>query len=192
MDFEIERSALDRLVQTVERHGARVAESWDEPDGARFIGTFEGRDITLFPKNDSVFAMYFTVAHLYGHMVQLSAPTPQMEASIALVYRLGTELAPQEVQLIYDYEVEAAAVGRRLMAESGDEIAPELDRQYSRMFLADFHYLIDHIESGAGGPESFARFLRREPVPWRLIEPDPRPLVDLERHPPKEVAVTVL
>ena len=100
-------------------------------------------------------------------------------------------LQSDEVQCVYDYEVEAAGIGRRRLAELGS-VPKELDEQYSWMFFADFHYLIDYMENGRGGPESFERFLRREPVPRRLIEPDPRPLVDLRRAPPHEISVAVL
>jgi hypothetical protein len=189
--YEIEQGVFDRLVAVAERWGVQIGYDWNEPEGARFIGTFKGREITLFPKYDSRFALFFTVSHLYGHMVQLTRTTEGMRRSIGFVYRRGTTLAEDEVQCIYDYEVEAAAIGRRLIAELG-EVERALDAHYSRMFLADFHYLIDTIEDGRGGPESFERFLRREPVPWRLIPPDPRPLVDLRISPPEEIPITVL
>ena len=77
--FEIQKGELDALVRLVARWGATVTEDWNEPEGARFIGVFEGRHITLFPKYDRHFAMYFTVAHLYGHMVQNTRPTADVE-----------------------------------------------------------------------------------------------------------------
>ena len=192
MPYEIAKDRLDRLVEVAERWGVRVAYDWNEPEGARFIGTFTGREITLFPKYDSNFALFFTVAHLYGHMVQLTHPTAGMRRSIDLVYRRGQgPLAEDEVQCIYGYEIEAAGIGRRLLGELGPPEAAA-DAEYSRMFFADFHYLIDTIEGGPGGPESFARFLRREPVPWQCIQPDPRPLVDLAVTPPEEISIRVL
>jgi len=191
MTNDIAKEQLDRLIEVARRWGVRVTEDWNEPEGARFIGTFKGRDITLFPKYDSNFALFFTVAHLYGHMVQLTRTTPGMKRSIELVYRRGGALSEDEVQCIYDYEVEAAGIGRRLIAELGP-LDPSTDARYSRMFLADFHYLIDTIEGGPGGPASFERFLRREPLPWRPIPADERPLVDLAITPPEEFSITVL
>ena len=191
MSYEVDRSMLDSVIALAETWGVNVVSDWNEPEGGRFIGTFKGTLLTLYTKYDSNFALLFTVVHLYGHMVQLTRPDAGMLRSIELVYRMSQTLQPDEVQCVYDYEVEAAGIGRRLLAELGS-VPKELDQQYSRMFFADFHYLIDYIENGRGGPESFERFLRREPVPWRLIEPDLRPLVDLRRSPPQEISVAVL
>lgn len=177
-EFEIQKSQRDALIAFTERLGARVREDWNEPEGARFIGTIEGRTITLFPRFDSHFAMYFTVAHLYGHLVQLTRKTPAMEATFALTFRLGEPMLARDVQRLYDFELEAAAIGRHLIGELG-EVSLELDRQYSRMFLADFHYLVEAIERGNGGPVLFQSFLRKQPVPHVLIASDARPLVDV-------------
>lgn len=178
--FDITRSELDALIAVAKAYGALVEEVWEEPAGARFIGTFEGHLIRLFPKHDRHFALYFTVAHLYGHMVQLTRPkSPEMQRATDLVAQVkGTTLSARDVQAIYDHEIEAAQIGRSLMAAVGP-ISVELDRQYSRMFLADFHYLINFIETQTAGVEAFEAYLRREPVPFRLIESDARPLVDL-------------
>jgi hypothetical protein len=191
MSYEIPKEELDRLVAAAARWGVKVTYDWNEPEGARFIGTFTGREITLFPKYDSNFALFFTVAHLYGHMVQLTRTTEGMKRSIALVYRRAQPLTEEEVQCVYDYEIEAASIGRRLIDELG-AAAPAVDAEYSRMFFADFHYLIDTIEGGSGGPQTFERFLRREPVPWLRIAADPRPLVDLSKTPPEEVSIRVI
>lgn len=177
--FEIARGELDALIATVKTFGAKVEEVWEEPEGARFIGTFEGHLIRLFPKHDSNFALYFTVAHLYGHMVQLTRPkSPEMLRATDLVNQVGGTLSTRDVQAIYDHEVEAAKIGRSLMNEVG-AVSPALDAQYSRMFFADFHYLVNFIETKVAGVAAFEGYLRREPVPWRFIEADPRPMVNL-------------
>jgi hypothetical protein len=176
-EIEIPKERRDALIRLVEQHGARVVEDWNEPEGARFIGVFAGDLITLFPKYDRHFAMYFTVAHLYGHLCQQVRPSPEVRV-LDLSAPERRIFSRAEIQCIYDYEIEAAAIGRRAIAELGP-IEPELDRQYSRMFFADFHYLINTLETGEHGMECFERFLRREPVPFRLIEPDPRPLIDV-------------
>jgi hypothetical protein len=121
--------------------------------------------------------MYFTVAHLYGHLTQMLRPTPDMMRGIDLSGP-HRKFDNSEVQAVYDYEHQAAMVGRRLVGELGP-VRRELDRQYTRLFLADFHYLIHTLETGEQGVECFETFLRREPVPFRLIEPDPRPLINV-------------
>lgn len=178
--FEIDRCQLDRLITAVKTHGAEVEEEWEEPQGARFIGTFEGHLIRLFPKYDRNFALYFTVAHLYGHMTQLCRPkSPEMLRATELVKTsIGTVLTQRDVQAIYEHEIEAAKIGRALMTEAGP-ISQQLDQQYSRMFFADFHYLVNFMETKVAGIEPFEHYLRREAIPWKLIDPDPRPLVDL-------------
>jgi hypothetical protein len=176
-EYEIEKGERDALIERVRSLGAEVLEDWNEPEGARFIGTFDRNVITLFPKYDRHFAMYFTVAHLYGHLTQMLRPTPEMMRGIDLSGP-HRSFDNGEVQAVYDYEHQAAMVGRRLIAELGP-VRRDLDRQYARMFLADFHYLIHTLETGEQGAECFERFLRREPVPFRLIEPDPRPLINV-------------
>ena len=177
--FEISRAELDSLIRVVKTFGAKVEEVGEEPEGARFIGTFEGHMIRLFPKHDSNFALYFTVAHLYGHMVQLTRPKSlEMQRATDLVNQVGGTLSPRDVQAIYDHEVEAAKIGRALMNQVG-AVTPAIDGQYSRMFFADFHYLINFIETKVAGVEAFEGYLRREPIPWRLIEADTRPMVNL-------------
>jgi hypothetical protein len=178
MISDISRSDLDAIVEAVRAQGVTVTEDWNEPEGSRFIGTFEGTHITLFPKFDTNFALYFTVAHLYGHMVQIALKTPASVRVGALISTSGRALTEDEVQTIYEHEREAAAIGRKLMASLGDYPA-DLDRLYHRIFLADFHYLIHFIETGEKGPDAFTRFLRREPIPHEAILPDPRPLFSL-------------
>jgi hypothetical protein len=65
-----------------------------------------------------------------------------------------------------------------VMADMGP-VDAELDLQYARIFLADFHYLIHVLETGEAGPDSFARFLRREPKPWHPIPADPHELISV-------------
>ncbi len=175
--FEIPRARLDALIKLVGTYGVTVSEDWNEPEGARFIGTFAGTHITLYPKFDPQFALLFTVAHLYGHMVQIVLDSPRSRAATALVSK-GGHFTHQEIQLIYDHEREAACIGRTLLGQLGD-ISRAEDQQYCRLFLADFHYLIHFLESQERGTEAFARFLRREPVPVEVLAADPRPLLDL-------------
>jgi hypothetical protein len=190
-DFDITKEERDVLIRAVERRGAKVIEDWDEPEGARFIGLIDGSTITLFPKYDSHFAMYFTVAHLYGHLVQWKNPTEETKRAFALSIKQGEPFRPEEVQALYDYELQAAAIGRKVIAECGP-VSDLVDRQYARFFHADFHYLVNALETGAGGPELFDRYLRREPVPWRVIEPDPNPLLDVSGMPPGAGGVAVI
>ncbi len=178
--FEIERPQLERLYEVARGKGVVVTEDWDEPEGARFIGQFKGREVTLFPKYDSNLAMYFTLAHLYGHMVQLVQPGPFSPKAIALASYQGPprEMSARQIQAVYEHEWEAAAIGRALIDEAGS-LDLRSDLHYARLFLADFHYLIHLLETGESGVQVFERFLRREPLPWAPVPADKRPLVDL-------------
>jgi hypothetical protein len=177
-DYEIDRGKLEAIIARVRTLGVTVTEDLNEPEGARFIGTFTGRHLTLFPKFDSNFALYFTVGHLYGHMCQIAISTLDVAPGVDIGIETGRPLTPEEIQSVYDYEFEAARIGQRLICELGHQ-EQQLDREYARMFFADFHYLINFMETGEQGPAAFARFLRREPLPWAPITPDERPLTDL-------------
>lgn len=199
-EYEIDKAELDALIARVRKLGVVVEENLEEPEGARFVGTFTGNVLTLFPKYDSNFALYFTVAHLYGHMVQIARESKASARanellSVVLDPKLGEKtrtFTVDQVQSVYDHEYEAAAIGRTVMADMGP-VSEERDAQYARMFLADFHYLINVLETGDGGPEAFNRYLRREPKPWRPILPDAAKLIDVSHlKPDRTQTVTVV
>jgi hypothetical protein len=174
-DHLVTSSQLEALKELVRRYGVEVEDNWDEPEGGRFIGTIDGNRITLFPKYDHPFALFFTVAHLFGHLAQLARGGEHFRSTVDLLYRVGEPLRFEEVQAVFEFELEAARIGRRLLDELGP-VSADLDRQYSRYFFADFHYLVHFLETNEQGPALFERFLRRQPVTAELVAPDPRPL----------------
>lgn len=190
-EYEIEKSKLDAIIARVRALGVTVAEDLNEPEGARFIGTFVGKRLTLFPRFDSNFALYFTVAHLYGHMCQVAISSLDVAKGVDIGIETGRPLTHTEIQSVYDYEYEAARIGQRLICDLGHQ-EQRFDREYARMFFADFHYLIAFMETGEQGPEAFTRYLRREPLPWTGISPDERPLTDLTRANLGESGATVV
>jgi hypothetical protein len=183
---------LTRLRLYVARLGVTTLDTVPPSDQARFIGLFEGHTITLFPQSASPFALWFTVAHLFGHMTQLAGMNERVKRANALVLRRGQALASSDIQLIYDHEHEAAEIGRTLVGEVEPDLPVEIDVAYTRFFLADFRYLINAIETGESGPQVFQRFWRREPIPRNLIKPDVRPLLDLRNIPPAAESVVVI
>ena len=180
-DGEEVAEALTKLCNRIETLGVDVVDDLIAPNHARFIGVFEANTITLYPNAAPLFARWFTVAHLYGHMVQLLNESPRVTRANSLVLRLGETLAPDDVQLIYDHEREAAEIGRKLVAVAEPDLPNELDTAYCRFFHADFHYLINVIETAESGTDVFARFWKREPVPRALIAADSRPLVNVNQ-----------
>lgn len=184
--------SLARLRLRIEELGVEVEDDFSEPDHARFIGIFEGDEITLYPKVAAPFACWFTVAHLYGHMCQLLNKTPRVERSNYLVLQLGKTLLPEDVQLIYDHEREAAEIGRKLIAEVEPDLSIEMDTAYCRFFHADFHYLINVIETAQSGESLFELYWKREPVPREFIKPDPRPLIDFKSFAPSTDKIVVI
>lgn len=191
-DGKTVEDALVRLRTRIEELGVEVEDDFSEPDHARFIGTFDGDEITLYPKVALPFASWFTVAHLYGHMTQLLNKTPRVERSNYLVLQLGKTLAPEDVQIIYDHEREAAEIGRKLIAAVEPDLPEEMDEAYCRFFHADFHYLINVIETAQSGEDLFALYWKREPISRNFIQPDPRPLVDFNHIEPSEEKIIVI
>lgn len=183
---------LNRIRSFVEKLGVRVVNDVASSDHARFIGIFEGHTITLFPDSAPPFALWFTVAHLFGHMTQMAAMNDRVKRSNSLVLKRGEELAASDVQLIFDHEFEAAEIGRALVKKVEPELPAYIDVAYTRFFLADFRYLINAIETCESGPEVFARFWRREPVPRNLIKPDGRSLLDMRNVPPAPESIVVV
>jgi hypothetical protein len=184
--------SLNNLRERVEELGVEVEDDFSTPDHARFIGIFEDNEITLYPKVAVPFACWFTVAHLYGHMTQLLNKTPRVERSNYLVLQLGKTLAPEDIQIIYDHEREAAEIGRKLIAEVEPKLSTQMDAAYCRFFHADFHYLINVIETSNSGEDLFALYWKREPVPREFIKPDPRPIIDFRNIAPSTDKIIVV
>ncbi len=184
--------SLEILRKRVEKLGIEVEDDFSTPDHARFIGIFEDNEITLYPKVAVPFACWFTVAHLYGHMCQLLNKTPRVERSNYLVLQLGKTLAPEDVQIIYDHEREAAEIGRKLIAEVEPDLSDQMDSAYCRFFHADFHYLINVIETANSGTELFALYWKREPIPRELIKPDPGALIDFKSISPSTDKIIIV
>jgi hypothetical protein len=173
-------NALERLCLKVEDLGINVEEDYSETSHARFVGIFDDRTITLYPNVAPPFALWFTVAHLFGHMVQLANKSPRVDRANELVLKVGESLTTEDIQLVYDHEREAAEIGRKLIAETEADLSIEMDAAYTRFFHADFRYLINFIETGEGGVELFAKYWKREPIIPELIKPDLRNISSLK------------
>lgn len=172
-----------KLCGLVESLGVDVNEDFSTPDHARFIGIFEAHTIILYPRVAPSFALWFTVAHLYGHMTQLLNKTPRVDRANSLVLQTGKTLLPEDAQVIYDHEREAAEIGRALIAKVEPDLASEMDLAYARFFHADFRYLLNVIETGERGPAVFERYWRHEPTPRELIAADSRELLNMKDVP---------
>ena len=186
------QAKLSRLRLHVERLGVTTLDGVAPSDQARFIGLFEGHTITLFPQSASPFALWFTVAHLFGHMTQIAGMNERVKRANALVLRRGQVLASSDVQLIYDHEHEAAEIGRTLVGEVEPDLPVDIDVVYTRFFFADFRYLINAIETGESGSQVFEGFWRREPIPRNLINPDARTLLDMHNILPATESIVVI
>lgn len=173
--------SLEKLKARVETLGVEVIDDLSNADHARFVGIFEDRTIILYPNVAPAFALWFTVAHLFGHLSQLTNKTPRVNRANELVLQISQTLTVEDIQIIYDHEREAAEIGRALIADVEPNLDKEMDSDYTRFFHADFRYLINFIETGEQGTAMFARFWRREPTPRELITADSRPLLDLSK-----------
>ena len=96
-------------------------------------GIFDGLRITIDP--DVGFEMQcFLLLHLFGHSVQWVAPS--------LEHKLGdlqnTSDRPRFMQVLHDYEFEAARFGMQLMRERG---ITSLDQWYSDFVATDWRYV---------------------------------------------------
>ena len=186
------RESFYRISGRVEELGVNIDENFSAPDHARFIGIFEAHTIILYPRLAPTFALWFTVAHLFGHMTQLGNETPRVERANELVLQTGKMLLPEDAQLIYDHEREAAEIGRALIADVEPTLSPEMDAAYCRFFHADFRYLLNFIETGEAGVEAFARYWRHEPNPRELIAADSRKLLDMKDFPASDDKIVVV
>lgn len=170
-------SSLQRLVEGL----GGVVQWEDMPQGAgRHLGTIDGDTIVLY-RGVSPFEAWFTLSHLFGYIIQRTRPTTEMYAAIELVRRPPGLMSEEEMSLMYRHEYEAACLGVGLVEETAD-IPRDLKAAYDKMFFADYHYLINLLNTGEGGPEVFHRFWLKEPQPEPI--PPITQFADLKVTPP--------
>jgi hypothetical protein len=109
-------------------------------------GVFNGLAITLDPDVD--FEMQcFILLHLFGHSVQWTAPS--------LAHQLEelqhTQDMDRFLQVLMDYEFEAARFGLQLLHEAG---VRDMDPWYSDFVATDAHYVERYYREGAIPPWS--------------------------------------
>jgi hypothetical protein len=157
-----------RISSGVVKHGFVI--EYRDLDAPR-TGIFDGLRITIDP--DVGFEMQcFLLLHLFGHSVQWVAPS--------LAHALGelqnTDDRSRFLQVLHDYEFQAARFGMQLMHEQG---VTRLDQWYSDFVATDWRYV--------------ERFYQTNTIPpWSdcvvtgcpLIQPAPIPMLT-----PKQVEV---
>lgn len=152
-----------RISSGIVKHGFVI--EYRDLDPPR-TGIFDGLRITIDP--DVGFEMQcFLLLHLFGHSVQWVAPS--------LAHALGelqnTDDRSRFLQVLHDYEFQAARLGMQLMHEQG---VTRLDQWYSDFVETDWRYV--------------ERFYQTNTIPpWTdcivsgcpLIEPAPIPPLTL-------------
>src|SRR5262245_54168819 len=96
-------------------------------------GIFDGLRIVIDP--DVAFEMQcFLLLHLFGHSVQWVAPS----LAHTLVDLQQTQNRERFMQVLHDYEFEAAGFGMELIHRAG---VSTLDKWYSDFFQTDWQYV---------------------------------------------------
>jgi hypothetical protein len=107
-------------------------------------GIFDGLRITIDP--DVGFEMQcFLLLHLFGHSVQWVAPS--LSDNLAELQR--TDDRSRFMQVLHDYEFQAARFGMQLMRERG---VTGLDQWYSDFVETDWRYVERFYETNAIPP----------------------------------------
>jgi hypothetical protein len=125
-----------RISSAVVKHGFAIEYRDLEPPRT---GIFDGLRIVIDP--DVGFEMQcFLLLHLFGHSVQWVAPSLE-EKLHALQH---TEDRALFMQVLHDYELEAASFGLQLMHEAG---VASLDQWYSDFVETDWRYVERYYET---------------------------------------------
>lgn len=102
-------------------------------------GIFDGLRIVVDP--DVGFEMQcFLLLHLFGHSVQWVAPSLEHK----LEDLKNTTDKSRFLQVLHDYEFEAAGFGMQLLHERG---VTELDQWYSDFVATDWRYVLGYYET---------------------------------------------
>lgn len=103
-------------------------------------GIFDGLKIVVDP--DVGFEMQcFLLLHLFGHSVQWVAPS--LECKLGELQ--NTQDKKRFLQVLYDYEFEAACFGMQLILETG---VSGLDQWYSDFVSTDWRYVERYYQTG--------------------------------------------
>jgi hypothetical protein len=125
-----------RITSSIVKHGFAIEYRDLEPPRT---GVFDGLRIVLDPDVD--FEMQcFILLHLFGHSVQWVAPSIEHKLN-ALQF---TSDRSQFMQVLHDYEYEAARFGMTLMHEAGIR---DLDQWYSDFVATDWRYVERYYET---------------------------------------------
>ena len=125
-----------RISSGIVKHGFVIEYRDLEPPRT---GIFDGLRITIDP--DVGFEMQcFLLLHLFGHSVQWVAPS--LEHALEELQR--TDDRSRFLQVLHDYEFQAARFGMRLMHDVG---VTGLDQWYSDFVATDWRYVERYYEN---------------------------------------------
>jgi len=130
-----------RATSRIVKHGFAIEYRDLEPPST---GIFDGLRIAVDP--DVGFeTQCFIVLHLFGHSVQWVAPSLEPK----LVELQHTEDRARFMQVLHDYEFEAARYALTLMHEAG---VTHLDQWYSDFVATDWRYVQGFYQTGSIPP----------------------------------------
>ncbi len=126
-----------RVTSGIVKHGFLI--EYRDLESPR-TGIFDGLRIVIDP--DVTFEMQcFLLLHLFGHSVQWVAPS--------IEHKLGdlqnTQDQERFMQVLHDYEFEAASFGMQLIRETG---VKGLDQWYSDFVATDWKYVERYYQEG--------------------------------------------
>lgn len=176
---------LDSLIHYLETVGVTVSLSREEAKEVT-IAQLRNQHIVINTRNRDGLNCLFTVAHLFGHLVQnlnydrYSHLTSRVEGAKPVVVDDAFRVA------FYEYEVEAFRIGKGLM-QACFEADRELDSKYTLFMETDFAHFWHFITTGErGDAATFNEILEEAYLAWpsneRFLSPLPHPKpIRLER-----------
>jgi len=152
------------IVARVKHYGFSVDRGDLEPPRT---GIFNGREITV-DADAELESQCFILLHLFGHSVQWVAPS--LEHKTKLLQE--TTDKPRFLEVLHDYEFEAACFGLQVLHECG---VTDLDQWFSDFVEADWRYVERYYQTGQ--IEDFGYFIV---VGAPIMKPLPIPTLELK------------
>lgn len=127
-------------------YGLRVVQK-EQVDMPEYIGSFNGRLITIKtavkPEHK-----FFLMVHLFGHCVQWCGPRSATYSDIALTLPLnnGGKMSAAQLSRLYEYELEAAGYGLKLLTDVFDT---DLTQWFANWVRADWDYFTKIVDLSA-------------------------------------------
>lgn len=169
---------LRLMVKTLNKHGINVYLSRSAQEGID-IAQLQNKKISINTGARDTLSTVFTIAHLYGHLVQYTNYNKYAHLIEAVSKDKPLRLDEEFKKQFYQYEREAFRIGKGLMLQASN-MTKEIDSKYFIFMNTDFNHFWSYITTGKKGDiETFNQMLKENYKHWKSQRRSLKPIISL-------------